>query len=51
MEEMTGAYGFFVRKTEGMRPFGKSRSKWDDSIKINLQDVGWGHELNCSDSE
>jgi len=50
MGEMTGAYGVLVRKPEGMRPLGRPRSKWVDSIKMNLQDVGWGHELDCSGS-
>jgi hypothetical protein len=37
-----GAYSILVGKPEGKRPLGRSRHRWDDNIKIELQDVGWG---------
>jgi len=27
---------------EGKRPFGKPRRRWDDNIKMDLQEVGYG---------
>jgi hypothetical protein len=27
---------------EGKRPLGRPRHRWEDSIKIHLQEVGWG---------
>jgi len=31
-----------VGKPEGRRPLGRPRSKWEDNIKMNLQEVGRG---------
>jgi len=32
-----------VRKPDGKRPFERPRRfKWEDDIKIDLQEVGWG---------
>jgi hypothetical protein len=31
-----------VGKPEGKRPLGKPRRKWEDNIKIDLQEVGCG---------
>jgi hypothetical protein len=42
MWEMKGAHGVLVGKSEGKRSFGRLRSRWEDNIKINLQEVGWG---------
>jgi hypothetical protein len=36
MEERRGAYRVLVGKHEGKRPFGTSRPKWEDNIKIYL---------------
>jgi hypothetical protein len=30
-----------VGRPEGRRPLGRSRRRWEDNIKIDLQDVGW----------
>ena len=30
-----------VGKPEGMSPLGKSRRRWKDNIKMNLQEVEW----------
>jgi hypothetical protein len=32
----------FGGKPEGKRPLGRSRSRWEDNIKMDLQDVGCG---------
>ena len=39
-----------MRRTEGKRRLGKPRHMWEDNIKMNLQEVGWGHGLDCSDA-
>jgi len=40
--EGRGAYRFVVGKTEGKRPLGRPRRRWEDNIKIYLQEVGCG---------
>jgi len=37
---------FLVGKPEGKRPLGRPRRRWDDNIKLDLQEVGWGHGLD-----
>jgi hypothetical protein len=29
-------------RPEGRRPLGRPRRRWEDNIKLNLQEVGWG---------
>jgi hypothetical protein len=31
-----------VGKPEGKRPLGRPRRRWEDNIKINLQEIGGG---------
>ena len=31
-----------MRKPKGKRPLGKPRRKWEDNIKMDLKEVGWG---------
>jgi hypothetical protein len=42
MEERRGAYRALVGKPEGRRPLGSPRHKWEDNIKMDLREVGWG---------
>ena len=37
-----GVYKILVGKPEGMRPLGRPRRRWDDNIKMVLQEVGCG---------
>jgi hypothetical protein len=37
-----GVYRVLVGKAEGKRPLERSRSRWEDNIKMNLQEVGCG---------
>ena len=37
-----GVYKVLVRKPEGNRPFGRPRRRWEDNIKMDLQEVGCG---------
>jgi hypothetical protein len=36
---MRGAYMIVVERSEGSRPFGRHRRRWEDSIKMYIQDV------------
>ena len=41
--EGRGVYRVLVGKHEGKRPLGRPRHRWDDNIKMDLQEVGcWG---------
>jgi hypothetical protein len=40
MEEGRGVYSVFVGKPEGKRPLGSPRRRWEDNIKMYLQEVG-----------
>jgi hypothetical protein len=41
MGERRGAYRALMGKPEERRPLGRPRRRWEDNIKINLQEVGW----------
>jgi hypothetical protein len=32
-----------VGKPEGRRPLGRPKRRWEDDIKMDLGEVGWGH--------
>jgi hypothetical protein len=36
------AYRVLVGRPEGRRPLGRPRRRWEDNIKMDLQEVGWG---------
>jgi hypothetical protein len=40
--EGRGVYSVLVGKTEGKRPLGRPRRRWEDNIKMNLQEEGCG---------
>ena len=42
MGERRGAYKVLVGKTEGKRPPGRPRRRWEDNIMVDLQDVRCG---------
>jgi hypothetical protein len=29
-------------KPEGRRPLGRARCRWEDGIRMNLREIGWG---------
>jgi len=37
-----GVYRVSVRKPGGKRPLRRPRRRWNDNIKMELQEVGWG---------
>ena len=40
-----------VGKPEGKRTIVKPRHRWEDNIKIDLQEVGWEHGPDCVGSK
>jgi hypothetical protein len=42
--EGRGVYRVSVGKPEGKRPLGRPRRRWEDNIKMDLQEVGCGGE-------
>ena len=44
MGQGRGVHGVLVGKPEGKRPLGRPRRRWEDNIKMDLQEVGGGCE-------
>jgi len=43
MGERCSVHRVLVGKPEGKRPLGRTRRRWEDNIKMDLQEVGcWG---------
>ena len=42
MGQGRGVYRVLVGKPEGMRPLGRPKLRWEDNIKMDLQEVGGG---------
>jgi hypothetical protein len=44
--ERRGAFRVLVGKPAGKRPLGRPRHRWEDNIKMDLQEVGRKHGLD-----
>jgi hypothetical protein len=42
VEKKKNAYRSLVGKPEGKRPLGRPRRKWEDNIKMDFRETGWG---------
>jgi len=42
MGERSGVYRVLVGKPEGKRPLGRPRRRWEENIKMDLQEAGCG---------
>jgi hypothetical protein len=42
MGEVRGVYRVLVGKPEGKRPLGRPRRRWEDNVRMDLQEVGCG---------
>jgi len=42
MGDRRGVYRVLVGKPDGKRPLGRPRRRWEDNIKMDLQEVGYG---------
>jgi hypothetical protein len=40
MGERRGIHRILVGKTEGKKPFGRTKSRWEENIQMALRDVG-----------
>jgi hypothetical protein len=43
MGEMRGAYNILVGRPGGRRPLGRPRRRWEDNIKMDLREIGFGN--------
>jgi hypothetical protein len=50
MGEEKKVYKFLVGKLEGKRPLGRPRRKWEDGIRMDIREIGWGCELDSTGS-
>ena len=41
MGEKRGSCRILVGKPDGKRPLGRSRRRWEDKIKMDIQEVEW----------
>jgi hypothetical protein len=41
MMKRRGPYGVWVGRPQGKRPLGRPRRRWENNIKMDLQEVGW----------
>jgi hypothetical protein len=42
MEEKIKLYKVLVRKRKGKRPLGRPKRRWEDGIRMDLGEIGWG---------
>jgi hypothetical protein len=42
MGEEGNVYRVWMGKPEGKRPLGRPRRRWEDGIRMNLREIGWG---------
>jgi hypothetical protein len=42
MGEARGEYNILVGRPEGKRPLGRPRRRWEDNIKMDLSEIGFG---------
>jgi hypothetical protein len=42
MGEVRKVYRVLVEKPEGKRPLGRPRRRWEDGIRMDLKEIGWG---------
>jgi hypothetical protein len=40
--EERNVYRVLMGKPEGKRPLGRPRHRWDDGIRMDLREIGWG---------
>jgi hypothetical protein len=43
MGEERNVYRVLMEKPEGKRPLGRPRHRWEDGIRMDLREIGWGN--------
>ena len=46
IRERRGAFRILMGRPDGRRTLGRTRRRWEDNIKMDIQEVGWGHLLD-----
>ena len=46
IRERRGAFRILVGRPDGKRTLGRTRRRWEDNIKMDIQEVGGGHVLD-----
>jgi hypothetical protein len=42
VDDKRSAYRIFVKRADGKSPLRRPRRRWEDNIKMDLLEVGWG---------
>jgi hypothetical protein len=42
MGEKRNVYRILMKKPEGKRSLGRPRRRWEDNIRMDLREIGWG---------
>jgi hypothetical protein len=50
MGEERKVYKVLVGKPEGKRLLGRAGSRWEDGIRMDLREIGWGCRLDSTGS-
>jgi hypothetical protein len=45
MGEERKVYKVLVGKPEGKRPLGRPRRRWEDGIRMDFREIGWGMRI------
>jgi hypothetical protein len=43
MGEENKVYRVLVGESQGKRPLGRPRRRWEDGIRLDLREIGWGN--------
>jgi hypothetical protein len=47
MGKITNAYKVFIGKSEGKRPHGRQRHRWEENVRMDLMKYGWMVWTRC----
>jgi hypothetical protein len=50
MGEERKVYTVLVGKPKGKRPLVRPRRRWDDGIRVDLREIGWGYGVDSIES-
>jgi hypothetical protein len=41
MRDMRNAYSILIGNSEGKRPLGRPKCRWEDNIEMHVREIGW----------